>query len=161
MFETDTFWALVGLVLFLLILLYYKVPGMITRALDDRTGRIRTELDEARQMREEAQGLLAEYQRKRREAEAEAAAIVEEARRDAQRMTAEAQENLREMVERRTRSAEEKIEQAEAQAIADVRARAADLAVAAATDVLQKKIKGDVADRIVSESIQVVRERLH
>lgn len=161
MLESDTFWALVGLVLFLLILAYYRIPKLIAGFLDQRTERIRTELDEARRLREEAQGLLAEYQRKRRDAEAEAEAIVEEARREAERLTHEAKEKLRELVERRTQAAEEKIARAEAQAIADVRSRAAELAVAAAREVLRKKVRGEVADQILEDSIRTVRERLN
>ncbi len=68
-----TFWATVALVIFLGIMIYVKVPGMITKSLDDRADRIRDELEQARRLREEAQELLAEYQRKRKEAEKEAA----------------------------------------------------------------------------------------
>jgi F0F1-type ATP synthase membrane subunit b/b' len=71
-----TFWALVGLVIFLGIVVYVKVPGMIAKALDKRADKIRNELEEARKLREEAQALLAEYQKKRKEAEKEAAEIV-------------------------------------------------------------------------------------
>lgn len=161
MFETDAFWALVGLIVFLLILVYYRIPAMVAGFLDQRTDRIRKDLDEARQLREEAQALLAEYQRKRRDAEAEAEAIVEDARREAERLSHEAQEKLRELVERRTLAAEEKIARAEEQAIADVRSRAADLAVAAAREVLRQKTRGEVADQILEDSIRTVRERLH
>lgn len=161
MLTTDTFWALVGLVLFLAIAVYFGVPGMVVRSLDNRTNRIKTEIDEARKLREEAQALLADYQRRRRDAEKEAEAIVEEARREAERMTRDANEKLREMVERRTQSAEDKIAQAEAQAIADVRTRAAEIAVDAARRVLEDKVHGDVADRILGESIDSVRKHLN
>lgn len=161
MLNTDTFWALVALILFLIIVLAVGGPGMIAKALDARTQRIRNELDEARKNREEAQALLAEYQRRRRDAEAEASTIVEEARKEARRLTEEANEKLRDMVERRTKTAENKIAQAEAQATAEVRGRAAELAVAAATDILKARVSGETANRLVTESIDTVRQRMN
>jgi len=159
--ESDTFWALVGLILLFIVVFAVGAPRMVTRALDSRTDRIRTELDEARKSREEAQALLAEYQRKRREAEAEAEAIVEEARREAQRMSEDANTKLREMVARRTKAAEDKIAQAEAQAMAEIRGRASDLAVAAASRVLSDKLSGDASQKMLDDSIATVKERLH
>lgn len=91
MLRTAEFWVLVSFVAFLLVLAYFKVPGLIAKALDDRAATIRKELDEARRLREEAQNLLADYQKKHRNAGLEAEAIVEQARRDAQ---AYAQETL-------------------------------------------------------------------
>lgn len=161
MLESDSFWALVGLILFFVVVFAVGAPKKVVAALDRRSDRIRDELDEAKKAREEAQALLAEYQRKRRDAEAEAASIVEEARNEARRLSEEADAKLREMVDRRTRSAELKIAQAEAQAIGEVRDRAATLAVAAATDVLSQKLKGQRAEAMIEESIKTVRQRLN
>ncbi|POF34758.1 F0F1 ATP synthase subunit B family protein [Roseibium marinum] len=156
-----TFWAAVGLVLFFVLIIYIKVPAKIGASLDDRAEAIRKELDEARKMRDEAQALLSEYQRKRHEAEGEAEAIIAEASSEAERLTVETNQALEEMIARRTRAAEEKIAQAETQAIAEVRARAADLAVAAAEEILTAKVKDKVADDILSKSIAQVKERLN
>lgn len=157
----DAFWALVSLIIFLAILVYYGVPGMIVRSLDGRADRIRKELDEARRLREEAQALLADYQRKRREAEEEAEQIVSDAKSEAERMTEEANAKLEDMIARRTKAAEDKISQAENQAVAEVRARAADLAIAAAERILSDKVKGQVADDLVAQSMDAVRTRLN
>ena len=105
MFDSS-FWALIGLFLFFGILVYFKVPGMITRGIDSRGDKIRNELEEARRLREEAQQLLAEYQRKRKEAESEAESIVEAARSEAEHITTEAKQKTEEYVERRTALAE-------------------------------------------------------
>ncbi|MCF3934628.1 F0F1 ATP synthase subunit B [Acuticoccus sp. M5D2P5] len=161
MLSSDTFWALVGLILFFVLIIAVGAPRKILGLLDTRSDRIRNELDEARKNREEAQALLAEYQRRRRDAEAEAETIVEEARKEARRLTEEANEKLRDMVERRTKAAENKIAQAEAQAITEVRGRAADLAIAAATKLLTEKISGDKANEMVDSSIETVRQRLN
>jgi len=157
----DAFWALVSLIIFIGIVIYYGVPGMVVRALDGRADRISKELDEARQLREEAQALLAEYQRKRREAEEEAEQIVADAKAEAERMTEEANAKLEDMIERRTKSAEDKIAQAEHQAVAEVRARAADLAIAASERVLMQKVKGPVADEILTQSMNDLKGRLN
>ncbi|XWN33307.1 MAG: F0F1 ATP synthase subunit B [Devosia sp.] len=161
MLESDSFWALVGLILFLILVFAIGAPGKVIKAIDRRTERIKAELDEAKKAREEAQALLAEYQRRRRDAEAEAETIVEEAKREAQRMTEEANAKLRDMVDRRTESAESKIAQAEAQALKEVRSRAADLAVAAAADILKAKLQGENGVSMVDTSIDAVRARLN
>ncbi len=161
MLQSDTFWALVGLIIFLILIVSVGAPKRLISMLDARTNRIRAELDAARRTREEAQALLAEYQRRRRDAEAEAQTIVEEARAEARRLTDEANEKLRDMVTRRTKTAETKIAQAEAQAIAEVRGRAADLAVAAASELLSKKLSGDAGSVMIDKSIGEVRQRLN
>jgi len=159
--QSDSFWALIALVIFLAIVVATGAPKRIVAMLDKRSQRIRDELEEARKAREEAQALLSEYQRKRRDAEAEANSIVEEARREAKRLADEASAKLEEMVARRTQAAENKIAQAEAQAVAEVRARAADLAVAAAADLLSTKLSGKAGSELVDKSIDTVRQRLN
>lgn len=156
-----TFWATIALVIFLGILFYMKVPGMITRSLDDRSDRIRSDLEEARRLREEAQELLAVYQRKRREAEEEAAGIVEQARREAELIASEAEQKTADIVARRTALAEQKIAQAEADAMAEVRASAVELAVAAAEKIIGGKVTGATADKLVRDSIAEVKARLN
>ncbi len=155
-----SFWSLIGLILFLALLAYLKVPGMITGSLDDRAKRISDELDEARKLREEAQALLAEYQRKQRDAEQEAADIVAQAEASAERMSADAKQALEELIARRTKMAETKIAQAEAQAMQDVRAAAADAAVAAAERILAAKVTGKAADTQVASSIAEIKSRM-
>jgi len=110
-----TFFAFVGLVLFLALVVYLKVPGMMAKSLDERAANISKELDEAKRLREEAQTLLAEYQRKRKEAEAEAAQIVAVAEREAAALTEEARQKTEEFVARRNALSEQKIRQAEAE----------------------------------------------
>jgi F-type H+-transporting ATPase subunit b len=107
-----TFWATIALVIFVGVVLYLKVPGMLSKSLDERADRIRAELEDARKLREEAQQLLAEYQRKRKEAEKEAADIVEVAKREAALLAEEAHKKTEEYVARRTALAEQKIGQA-------------------------------------------------
>jgi F-type H+-transporting ATPase subunit b len=115
MLEDATFWALVGLILFLLLIVYLKVPGKLTASLDNRAETIRTELEQARRLREEAQALLAEYQRKAREADAEVEEIIDQAKREADAFGADARKRVEDYVASRTKMAEGKIAQAEAQ----------------------------------------------
>jgi F-type H+-transporting ATPase subunit b len=155
------FWVAVAFVAFLLILAYYKVPALIAKALDDRADAIRKELDEARRLREEAQSLLADYQRKHRNAGQEAEAIVEQARREAEAFSGETRKALAETVERRRRQAEEKIARAEAQAVEDVRAAAVDMAIAAAERILREKAAGPSGAALIDESIRTIKGRLN
>lgn len=156
-----TFWATVALVIFLAIVVYLKVPGMIAGQLDKRADKIRNELEEARKLREEAQQLLAEYQRKRKESEAEAASIVDAAKREAKVLAAEAKAKTEEYVTRRTAFAEQKIAQAERDAIAEVRGRAVDIAIEAARKVLGDKVDAKAAGQLFQSSIEAVKTKLN
>ncbi|MEJ6781171.1 F0F1 ATP synthase subunit B [Aminobacter sp. Piv2-1] len=156
-----TFWATVAFFIFVAIVLYLKVPGMISKSLDDRADRIRTELEDARKLREEAQQLLAEYQRKRKEAEKEAAEIVEIAKREAGLLAEEAHAKTEEYVARRTALAELKIGQAEREAINEVRANAVDLAVEASRQLLAGKADAKTAAELFKSSVQEVKGKLN
>ncbi len=156
-----TFWAMIGLFIFLGIVVYMKVPGMLTRNLDDRAEKIRDELDQARKLREDAQQLLAEYQRRRREAEKEAEEIIEAAHHEALSFATEAKRKTEEFVERRTALAEQKIAQAEAQAVDDVRFRAVDVAIAAAEKIVVGKLDPTNADKLIKAGIDEVKARLN
>jgi F-type H+-transporting ATPase subunit b len=161
MFSQPEFWVLVSFVIFLGLLVYLRVPSLVASALDERAVRIAKELDEARRLRDDAQALLAEFERKRRDAEKEAEAIIREAEADAEAYGAESRRKLAELIERRGRMAEEKIAQAEAEAVKEVRATAAELAIAAAERIIAEEVKGTKADQLLEESIAALRGRLH
>jgi F-type H+-transporting ATPase subunit b len=155
------FWVAVAFVLFVAGLGYIGVHRMIGKSLDERAGRIKTELDEAKKLKEEAAALLAEYQRKRGEAESEAQEIIAGAKAEAERMAADAKTKMEEFVVRRTKMAETKIAQAEAQAAADVRSAAAEAAVVAAAAVLSQEAKGKLAADLIAKGIEDVRKKLN
>ena len=156
-----TFFAFVGLLLFLALIAYLKVPGMMAKGLDARAEKIQNELAEAKRLREEAQHLLAEYQRKRKDAEAEAASIVAAAEREASLLTAEAKQKTEDYVTRRTALSEQKIRQAETDAINAVRAAAVDLAVAAAEKVIAAKADAATGKALFDNAISEVKTRLN
>ena len=156
-----TVWATIALAIFIALCIYLKVPGMVSGALDKRAERIRNELEEARRLREEAQALLAEYQKKRKEAEQEAAEIVEIAKREAVALAEEAKRKTEDYVARRTSMAEQKIAQAERDAVSEVRARAVDLAVEAARKVLGDKTDSKADADLFKKSVEEVKARLN
>lgn len=157
----NTFWATVALFIFLGIVLYLKVPGMLSKSLDERANRIRNELEEARRLREEAQQLLAEYQRKRKEAEKEAADIVAAAKTEADMLREEAARKTEEYVTRRTALAEQKIAQAEREAVNEVRSSAVDIAVEAARKLLGEKLDAKAGADLFKASLQEVKANLN
>jgi F-type H+-transporting ATPase subunit b len=160
MLEDASFWALVGLIIFLGIVTYFGAPKMVAKSLDDRAVRIKRELEEARELKEEAKQQLAEYQRRRHEAEIEAREIVAAAEREAQSIAVEARAKSEDYIARRTKSAELKIAQAESDAIAEVRASAVNLAVDAAARIMaEKNIAAD--DAMTRRSIEEVDRRLN
>lgn len=158
---TGQFWVLVALLIFIGILVYMKVPGMLAAQLDKRSTEIADELEQARRLREEAQQLLASYQRKQTEAMKEAEEIVAQAKTEAERLAAETQANLKALVERRQQVAEDKIRQAETQALQEVRAVAADIAVSAAHKLIAEKVDAAKDAGIVETSIAELSSKLH
>jgi F-type H+-transporting ATPase subunit b len=158
--ETEN-WVALGFLLFLGLLAYLGVHRKVTDSLDQRQARIKGELDEARRLKEEAQALLAEFQRKGREAEKEAQDIIAGAKAEAERIAGEAKTRMEDFVVRRTKMAEAKITQAEAQALADVRSAAADAAVAAAEKILSVAAKGEVAAGLLKQGIEDVRKKFN
>ncbi|MGJ8527077.1 F0F1 ATP synthase subunit B family protein [Maritalea sp.] len=155
-----TWWAFIGLIVFLGIVVYLGVPKQVMGMLDEKSKKIADDLDEAKRLREEAQSLLAEYERKRQAAEEEAQEIIDAAKAQATRLTEDAKQSLEELITRRTKAVEEKISQAEAQAIADVRARSADIAVEAARIVLTDKM-AEKGDDLVAQAIKDVSASLN
>jgi F-type H+-transporting ATPase subunit b len=154
-------WVAVAFVLFIGVIIYVGAHKKVIEALDHRSARIKAELDEARRLRDEAGKLLADYQKKQREAEKEAEEIVAGAKAEAERVAAESRLKVEEFVARRTKLAESKIGQAEAQALADVRAAAAEAAVTAAEQILRATAKGEIADKLVARGIEDVKAKLN
>jgi F-type H+-transporting ATPase subunit b len=159
--QTPEFWVAAAFVVFCAIIIYVGAHKKVIAALDQRSARIKSELDEARRLREEAEQLLSEYQRKQRAADQEAAGIIAGAKAEAERLAAEAKTKLEEFVSRRTQMAETKIGQAEAQAVADVRSAAAEAAVAAAEKILTQTVKGKVADDLIAQGIADTAKKLN
>jgi F-type H+-transporting ATPase subunit b len=161
MFADPETWVAIASVILLAVFGYFGVHRMVLTALDHRADRIRSELDEARRLKEEAAKVLADYKARRASAEREAAEIVTSAKADAERIAAEAKAKMEDFVARRTKAAESKIALAEAQALADVRSAAAEAAVQAATTVLSQTVKGKLADDLIAKGIGEVRQKLN
>jgi F-type H+-transporting ATPase subunit b len=161
MFTEPETWVAIAFVILMVVFAYLGIHRTVLKALDNRSERIKTELDDARRLKEEAAKLLAEYKAKRATAEREAEEIVASAKADAERIAAEAKAKMEDFVARRTKTAENKIALAEAQALADVRAAAADAAVTAASTILSQSVKGSVADDLLAKGIAEVRSKLN
>lgn len=158
--NTD-FVVLIGFLCFIGVLLYFKVPGMLTSMLDKRAEGIQSELDEARTLREEAQSVLASYERKQREVQDQADQIVTHARQEATAAAEQAKEDIKTSIARRLQAAEDKIASAEAAALREVRDRATEIAVAAAGEVVAKQMNAARADSLIDEAIATVDAKLH
>jgi len=161
LFAEPEFWVAVAFVILMGVFAYVGVHKKVLSALDHRGARIKAELDDARRLKDEAAKVLAEYQTRRASAEREAEEIVAGARAEAERIAAEAKTKMEDFVARRTKTAESKIALAEAQAVADVRAAAADAAVTAASRLLSQTVTGQLADDLLAKGIAEVRQKLN
>jgi F-type H+-transporting ATPase subunit b len=160
-FEDPTFWVLLAFLIVVAILARAGVPKMIAGGLDKRAQGIADELDRARALRDEAQELLAKYQRRQREAEEEAESIIEQAKIDAERIAEEARAKIEERLQRRAKAAEDKIARAEAQAIAEVRSQTVDIAIEAARDIIRSRIDQGAHSALAERAIDELSGRLH
>jgi F-type H+-transporting ATPase subunit b len=159
-YEPET-WVAIAFIILMGLFAYLGIHRTVLKALDHRAERIKAELDDARRLKEEAAKLLADYKARHASAEREAQDIISSARAEAERIAAEAKVKLEDFVARRTKTAESKIALAEAQAVADVRAAAANAAVTAASTILSQSVKGSVADDLLAKGINEVRAKLN
>ena len=158
--NTD-FIVLLAFLLFIGILVYFKAPSQAARMLDKRAEDIQSDLDEARQLREEAQSLLASYERKQKEMQEQADRIVENARADAKRSAEASKAEIERSIDRRLSGAEEQLAAARAAAIRDVRNRAIAVATAAAKEVVANSIDDGRRDALIDQSIETVKAKMH
>lgn len=159
--QDATFWVAVAMAIFIILMIYLGIPGMIAKMLDARADGIRNELDQARKLRQEAEATLKQYEAKRVEAEQQAQAIVANAKAEAERIATEANAQLQQQIERKTKAAEQKIAQAETSALAEVRAAAASAAVQAAEAVLKRQMSDAKGDALIDAAIRDLRAKLH
>ncbi|TAK99203.1 MAG: F0F1 ATP synthase subunit B [Rhodospirillaceae bacterium] len=160
MFQDAEFW--VALTFVVIVLAALRPAGRIVGAmLDDRAAKIRVQIDEARKLREDAQALLAEYQRKQRDAMAEAEQIISQAKTDAVRLKADAERDLANTVERRKQQALERIAQSEAQAVAEIRNTAIDVALRAAEDLIRVNLGPAQKQALADQAITELAKRLN
>ena len=158
--NTD-FVVAIGFVCFIAVLTYFKVPGLVGGMLDKRADSIKAELDEAKALREEAQSLLASYERKQKEVQEQAERIVASAKEAATNAAAAAKDDIAASITRRLAAAEEQIASAQASAVKDVRDQAIAVAVGAAKDLMAKQMDAKSAGTLIDESIATVGEKLH
>ena len=161
MFQDPTFWILVAFIAFILILVYMKVPGMVSKTLDARSAKIRADLDEAEALLKESQDLLASYQRNQQEAENEAEIIRLKAKKEADRIIENGRIRLNQSLERREDLTLERINQAEATAIEEIRSRIAGIAINATRNLLSNNLSDARSQSLLNSAIKELPGKLN
>lgn len=160
MFHDPQFWVALSFVLF--VLAVFKPIGKIMgSALDNRSAKIQKELDEALRLKEEAQALLASYQRKQKEAAEEAKNIIKHAQEEAKRITLEAENSLEENLNKKIQLAMQKIASYEHSVMQEVRTNSIDIAVSTVRNLVKEKLSKEVADGLVTRAINEMNKKLH
>lgn len=157
----SNFVVLIAFLLFIAVLLYLKVPSLLGGMLDKRAEGIQGELNEARALREEAQTLLASYERKQKEVQEQADRIVAAAKEEANEAAEQAKADLKTSIARRLQAAEDQIASAEQSAVKEVRDKAVTIAVAAAQDVIAKQMTSKDGNALIDDAIAQVDAKLH
>jgi F-type H+-transporting ATPase subunit b len=161
MFQDPTFWVLVAFIGFVGVLVYFKVPGMVIKGLDARTEKIKADLEDADALLKEAQGLLASYQKKQREAADEAQEIKARAKEEGNRIVENGRARLEDSLQRREKLAMDRITQAEASALDEIRARTVDIALDATRDLLADNLSDHKANAMLDDAIRDLPGRLN
>ena len=159
--SNTNFIVLIAFLLFVAIIIYLKVPGLLSGMLDKRADAIRSELDEAKSLREEAQTVLASYERKSREVTEQSQRIVDHAREEARLAAEQAKEDLKDSMARRLAAAEDQIASAQAKAVKEVRDEAISVAISAARTVIAKQMSAAQGNALVDDAIKTVEAKLH
>ena len=159
--SNTNFVVLLAFLLFVGLLIYLKVPGKLNGMLDERAKGIQSELDEARSLREEAQSILAEYERKQKEVQEQANRIIEAAKEEAAEAAVQAKADIKTSIARRLAAEEDRIASAEASAVKEVRDSAIVVAVAAARDVVAKQMTAASGNQLIDDAISQVESKLH
>ena len=160
MFQDPTFWVAVAFVIFVA-LTFKPLKNAMMGGLDKKIAAIKAEVDEAARLREEAQSLLAEYERKQAKGAKHAEEIVAAARKEAADAKTRAEAELQEALVRQEKAALLKIEQAEEKAIQEVRGMAVDLAISAATKLITERVDGKDGDALIDKAIGDLPSKLH
>ena len=161
MFQDPTFWVLVAFIGFVGVLVYFKVPGMVTKGLDARAEKIKADLEDADALLKEAQDLLASYQKKQREAADEAQEIKARAKEEGKRIVENGRAQLEDSLQRREKLAMDRITQAEASALDEIRARTVDIALDATRDLLANNLSDHKANAMLDDAIRELPGRLN
>ncbi len=161
MLQSPSFWVAIAFIGFIAVVIYYKLPSIVGKQLDDRAARIKNELDEAQKLREDAQAMFADYQRRQRDALATAEDIVAKAKEDAEILRKESEAELQATLERRQALAEAKIKQAEEKALAEVQNIAVDVAIAASEKLMKDNLKAKEAGALIDQSIKDLGSQLN
>ena len=156
-----TFWVAIAFLVFVGVVLYYKVPAIVAKQLDQRADRIKTELDEAQKLREDAQAMFADYQRRQRDALSTAEEIVAKAKDDAALIRKESEAELEASLKRRQELAETKIRQAEEKALSEVQNIAVEVSIAAAEKLMKDNIKAKESGALIDQSIKDLGSQLN
>ncbi len=157
MLEKDATWVAIGFILFILLLVYFKVPGQITKILDNRANKIRSELDEAKKLREEAQAMLTDFQKKNKDAEKNAKALIDEARKLAKNYEKDAKSKFDENMERRKKLLDEKLKRAEVEALNQIKNDITDIVFDAIDKSLSNNnINSEASDKIINNGIKEI-----
>ncbi len=160
-YANPSFWVAMAFFVVIGIAIYYGVHRALITALDMRRDKIKGRIDDAHRLREEAQEMLATYQRKQRDALSEAEEIVAHAKAEAERMAAQAAAELEESLKRREQQALDRIAQAEAEALKEVRNLAVDIAIEATRKLIAEGLSAKQASALVDDSIKQIPGKLH
>jgi F-type H+-transporting ATPase subunit b len=152
-------WVALAMLAVFALLIWKKVPGAISRALDDKIALIRDQLVEAESLRKEAEALKAEYEKKAKSVDKDRKALMERAKHEADEIVAKAKTDAEALIARRARMAEDKIAAEERAAVEQLRSAAADAAAKAAARLIAERHDAASDAQLVDRAIKEIAGR--
>ena len=155
-----TFWVAVSFLIFVAVLIYFKVPQKVDLSLNESIKKIREEIDNAEKLKDEAKNILSEYESKMSKSKQEINSLIRKAKDQSEKNIIKTNEEFYNIVESRKKSAEEKIRQMKAQAIKDVKNLSVDIAISSVEKIIKNSIDKKKLDKIYISSIEEAKKIL-
>ena len=149
-----TFWVTVSFFIFIGILIYFKVPQKIKQVLEQNILNIKTQIDEAEKLKEDAKNILIEQEKKISNSKKEIKAMIEKANDEAEKNVIKTNEEFHDLMENRKKNADERIKQLKNQAVKDIKNTSVKIAVESVEKLIKNSLDKSKLDKIYSSCME-------
>ena len=155
-----TFWVAISFLIFVGVIIYFKVPQKIDDSLNESIKKIKENLDNAEKLKDEAKNILSQYDSKVSKSKEEIKNLITDAKNQAEQNIIKTNEEFHKVIENRKKSAEEKIKQMKVQAIKDVKNSSVDIAISSVEKIIKNSIDKKKLDKVYISSIEEAKKIL-
>ena len=155
-----SFWVAISFLIFIGLILYFKVPQKVDQSLNEIIKKIKLDLDNAEKLKDEAKNILSEYESRVSKSKEEIKNLINNSRNQAEKNILRTNEEFHKIMENRKKSAEDKIKQMKAQAIKDIKNSSVNIAISSVEKIIKNSIDKKKLDKIYISSIEEAKKIL-